>query len=512
MFICVYILLSENIPFLCSNVNATENSDPVYTETYLYDMIRDQMIPGVGDPDKAAFDRLLGQLIRNPIVTDPVSSGGSLGFGAVDAIDSIALANQIKGKLPANNDTSPVIKWCDGIPYGYDGSDGTYYCIPPELYPQINDPTLWGNKPPWGDPNQRGEIDTNAISNLAWIYLEDPKTNGVNDEFVDRAREALGLKRSSPIWTGGLYFAYLDSRDRWDYYGNMPSGTFGHIAYKCFYPNAVNPYWTCQGYYYQPNYQGSLVEYRGQKGYQLSHQTRAIPYSWGDITTSCRYPYVGSFNSEEPDFIPLTTVTVPSVYKDLPRPFHPNKLYKGDDVDGYNNTMDDKAKDFVDDNSDDIFSGNDPNNPDGELPVIVPASDVENIPTLEPFNPGGGDTPGGGGNTPVNPDKPVINPSVSADGISLDLDDINFPDLKGLFPFCIPFDLYNGLQSFAIDEESPIWTIPIHIEIQGNVIVDTQIVIDLTQWDLGIFWVVLRSVILVVFIILLAVFTIRIVN
>ena len=92
------------------------------------------------------------------------------------------------------------------------------------------------------------------------------------------------------------------------------------------------------------------------------------------------------------------------------------------------------------------------------------------------------------------------------------MDDINFPDLKGLFPFCIPFDLYNGLSSIITDDAEPIWTIPIYLEIQNHVIVDTQLVIDLTIWDLDAFWLIVRSVILVVFFILLAMFTLRIVN
>ena len=544
MFICVYTLLSVNISFLCLDVNAEENTEPVYTETYLYDMIRDEMIPGIGDPDKANFDRLVGQAIRNPVAVEPVFGGGSIGFGIGEGLSAIELGRKMKGLLPSGTSTSPVIHWCNGVPYAYDGSDGTYYCIPPELYPQINDPNFWGGRPPWGDPMQQGEIDVNALTNIPWIYLEDPKTNGVDDEFVDLARRALGLVDSEDSvdgtqWpTGGwcsfnryrksqneFYYQTTNNLDLTKCYMIVESTheeANGYTAlvkpylyYASYDPNTNSYWWECQAYVHAANTIGWYGSPETERNKHVENYRFNVLYSDADFPMvvdgvtyyfgASRFPFGGIH----------TSGSVPLWYSSGNRPFAPGSFYDGDDVDGYWDDADGVVGDLSPQQYDNLPTTSTGNK---KVPVDDPTNYPEtNVPTRQPITlppSGGGDNGGdnGGNNQPIDPDKPVINPSVSADGINLDLDDINFPDLKGLFPFCIPFDLYNGLSSIITDDAEPIWTIPIYLEIQNHVIVDTQLVIDLTIWDLDAFWLIVRSVILVVFFILLAMFTLRIVN
>lgn len=59
-------------------------------------------------------------------------------------------------------------------------------------------------------------------------------------------------------------------------------------------------------------------------------------------------------------------------------------------------------------------------------------------------------------NRPIAPDGTLQDPVVVPD-YSTDLNDYTL-DLKGIFPFCIPFDIYEFLSCLAADPEAPSWT------------------------------------------------------
>ena len=557
---------------MCLNVNAEENSDPVYSETYLYDLIRDEMIPGVGDPDKANFDRIVGQAIRNPIAVEPVYGGGSIGFGLGNGFSAVELGRKLKGNLPSGTSTSPVIRWCNGVPYAYDGSDGTYYCIPPELYPQINDPYFWGGRPPWGDPMQRGEIDVNDLTNIPWIYLEQPETNGVDDEFVDLARRALGLVDSEDgvdgtQWpTGGWcsFNRYRKSQNEFYYQttdldltkcymivestheesNGYTAMVKPYLYYASYDPNTNSYWWICQAYVQAANTIGWY-------GYPESDRNKHVEnYRFNVLYSDANFPMVVdgvtyNFGAAKFPFGGIhTSGSIPLWYSSGNRPFTPGSFYDGDDVDGYWDNVGDVVGGLSPQQYENLpttSTGNkkvpvdDPTNyPDTNVPAIQP---ITLLPTGGGDNgggdngggdtgggdTGGGDTGGGdtGGGDSSTPDGSSNNPIYVYPKVDPDVEFppvvntpekplFNVPDLTTFFPFCLVFDVGRALAIMLDGDQEPVFDVPLHLTYNNQTIVDYNFHLDLRDYGISTVVGYIKVIELIAYIIILCIATFRV--
>lgn len=83
------------------------------------------------------------------------------------------------------------------------------------------------------------------------------------------------------------------------------------------------------------------------------------------------------------------------------------------------------------------------------------------------------------------------------------------PVLGSLFPFCIPVDIYNTFRVLNTTVAEPIWDIPLNVSIQGRVLTNTTLHIDLTSNGLDALFTSLRVVQILVFIVGLGMFTKR---
>ena len=160
-------------------------------------------------------------------------------------------------------------------------------------------------------------------------------------------------------------------------------------------------------------------------------------------------------------------------------------------------------------------------NPDG-IPTFNP--DPEYIPEMEPLrNPEPIINPGVNKYPSINPGGAITPPSGggnSGDGGGGDNGDddrpeLRIPDLLGLFPFCIPFDIKNAITLFSdggdwTQPEAPTFDIPFNIDYGGRNIVSYTFHLDLSDYDIWVALGYIRMVEVIAFIIILAIATSRV--
>lgn len=88
------------------------------------------------------------------------------------------------------------------------------------------------------------------------------------------------------------------------------------------------------------------------------------------------------------------------------------------------------------------------------------------------------------------PDKKPNELVDNAPDVPIEGDLSNFKMPKGIanvFPFCLPFDFYNGIRLFAAQPQTPVWKIPIKIEMPpalgGGYFVNETITIDFGKFE-----------------------------
>jgi hypothetical protein len=125
------------------------------------------------------------------------------------------------------------------------------------------------------------------------------------------------------------------------------------------------------------------------------------------------------------------------------------------------------------------------------LPGIIPTPPLINpLPIVDPkpYIPSPSDP-----DAPSVPDEPT-EPDTPIDPINSDSwENINLKDMTTLFPFCIPFDILEGLKLLKAEPKNPIWEIPIKIDYANTTLIDYTLVIDLTSYDFNRIWNVLRT-------------------
>lgn len=111
------------------------------------------------------------------------------------------------------------------------------------------------------------------------------------------------------------------------------------------------------------------------------------------------------------------------------------------------------------------------------------------------------------------PDVPV-NPGPSPDPEGPedpDIPELHVPLLLTLFPFCIPFDIKAAIEWFGEDNSDPIFSIPIVVNMSGRQIVNSSLVINLTEYGIDVLCGYLKTIQIIVYVIVLGYATAKVI-
>lgn len=385
----------------------------------------------------------------------------------------------------------------------------------------------------------------NAVASLNnWVTSVHASTSSVVQKIVNETLwNAFGISQSTPLAsfyeTGEYGTARFQGRN---YVQSIPVNSISNytdfivIKYECSYPaylvqyirfyahsvNDVDPhiYRSIAGTWGRASDYGGFIATEGIKEITLS-QARA---------ESLGLTFSGAAPIDITDLFPNwdLIVSLPDVAPSI----QPGIRYNVGAIEGAVDDIAELAQSAIDANSD--SQGNPEYNPGDypvidpdELPDVLPAAyplplpvefpqdfpdpdpwiDSESNPFPDPVPDSGGDGPGGdgpggddsGGDDPGGDDPGGDEPPLPPELI--------LPVLGGLFPFCIPQDVYNTIRVFNSTADEPIWDIPLNLSVGSRQLTNTNLHIDLTQNGLDTFFSVLRAVQIIVFIIGLAVFT-----
>ena len=554
------VLLCSIIPFSIT-VYADDTSGIDFSQAYIYDTLQEEMVkenPFVFQTNKDLV--WIRDAIELGMIAGGVDLAGTGGFGSKSLTSSDALklkdfydkAKGIIDTLPdTNNDFLGNIRYYKGEPYYCDFEYCRFFRLTDSMKRELSEmekKELIGQFYPSASDYQKlfllARFNQNALNTLLYYTgetgqaLEDLiamyKANvsrqneyGFDNDtattvvtFVHHNRNVENLI-TEPRWFtfNGTNYPFVMARV------NVEYDSRGRLSYgHAFYGRAVynNKFWL-------------IANSRSNTGYSydwnISWMKPRKEVYYTDLENIVGTVYGISIGGYGVDNEPFTSLpfTFPG------RSLSPGLYDAGTVSDDFVKPIKDFINDEFDDNMPGYADGADdeghvPDYRDDTVPVSynsVPTPTILpiDLPLVPPDDPGddpddpgddpddpGDDRPEYPSDNPVQPGEPMNVPSVSWNGMQLDIDDIYIPDFTNAFPFCIPFDIINGIRGFTSQEQAPIWTIPVKFSLNGQSIVDTSIVIDLTQWEMGLFWPILRGCLLIIFIIGLCIFTIKLIK
>ena len=544
------VLFVSILPF-CLNVYA-ETSGVDWTEAYIYDVLQDQMVsetPFVGSTRKDVLWAI--DALNIGLIAGGVELAGTGGFGSSVVTSSAGLklkdffdkAKGINDGLETpDNDILGHVKYYKGEPYYCDTKNCRFFRLTDSMKRELSEMDkehLIGQFFPDSNEYQRqvlaGRLSNNTLNTLLYytgetgqalsdlISMYKGRINH-NDDYRD------GLDTATTVYCMHFYYRGEDrfaTVPRWFNFNGVSYPYIicrrgGDVSYGvnfggAFYGKIVheNAFWLVCNTSTDSIIANSFSPYWYKNYIDISQDELLL------ITNNYRGIKIGGYGVDNEPF-----TTLPFTFPG--RSLSPGLYDAGTVSDDFVKPIKDFINDEFDDNMPGYADGADddghvPDYRDDAVPVSynsVPTPTILpiDLPLVPPDDPGddpddpGNDRPEYPSDNPVQPGEPMNVPSVSWNGMELDIDDIYIPDFTNAFPFCIPFDIINGIRGFTSQEQLPIWTIPVKFSLNGQSIVDTSIVIDLTQWEMGLFWPILRGCLLIIFIIGLCIFTIKLIK